>query len=270
MSSIHPQPGGKGAPLPEAPLPAPRIPTADEANLEWIRRQYRNNLIEKVRLSYFVKSPPDFHPPVNSPNARPHSYRVSLAEMQRMRIQRLQYQLAIHARNLYEGSVENWDDWESDLQSYVQALQEHEYMEMRGGESRDPFLITGERQVDRDILDTVMKNISPPAGRSTPVLSWETKRVSPVATRRGNRANKRFMRMGVAAVGAAFLIAPMWLCILVLDTHQALWTTTIFVAVFGVMMAFVLHDNIAVLSATAAYAAVLVVFVALVAEKDQS
>lgn len=142
-------------------------------------------------------------------------------------------------------------------------------MEKRGGESRDPFLITGERQVDRDILDTVMKNTRAPAGRSTPVLGWETKHVSPVATRRGNRSQKRFIRIGIAAIGAAFLITPMWLCILVLNTRQALWMTTIFVAVFGAMMAFVLHENLAVLSATAAYSAVLVVFVALVAEKDE-
>lgn len=143
-------------------------------------------------------------------------------------------------------------------------------MERRGGESRDPFLITGQRRVDRDLLERVMENIRPPTGRSRLVLNWETKRISPVATRGDNRSEKLLMRAGVAAVGAAFLIAPMWLCILTLDTRQALWTTTIFVAVFGIMMAFVLHDNIAVLSATAAYAAVLVVFVALVAEKEES
>jgi hypothetical protein len=39
---------------------------------------------------------------------------------------------------------------------------------------------------------------------------------------------------------------------------------------FGLIMAFVLHDNIAVLSATAVYSAVLVVFVALVAETEES
>lgn len=73
--------------------------------------------------------------------------------------------------------------------------------------------------------------------------------------------------MGVAAVGALFLKASMWLCILALNTLQALWVATMFVAAFGLMIAFVLHDNIAVHSATAAYAAVLVVFVALVAER---
>jgi hypothetical protein len=82
-------------------------------------------------------------------------------------------------------------------------------MERRGRESRDPFLITDERQVDRDILDTVMKNVSPPARGSIPVLNWETKRVSPVATRRDNRSEKLFTRVCVAAVSAVFLIAPM-------------------------------------------------------------
>lgn len=143
-------------------------------------------------------------------------------------------------------------------------------MERRGAESRDPFLITGQRKLDRDLLGRVMENMKRPTGRSKLVLKWETRRISPVATRGDNRFGKLLMRACVAAVGAAFLIAPMWLCILTLDTRQALWTTTNFVAVFGIMMAFILHDHIAVLSATAAYAAVLVVFVASVAEKESS
>lgn len=100
----------------------PPAPAADEACQEWVRKQYRDNLIEKIRLSYFVKPPLDYHPPASAPDDRPRSYRISLAEMQRMRIQRLQYKLAVHARNLYEGPVQNWKDWESDLQSYSKNL----------------------------------------------------------------------------------------------------------------------------------------------------
>ncbi|RSL66554.1 hypothetical protein CEP54_003640 [Fusarium duplospermum] len=100
--------------------PGPLAPV--EAGQEWIRRQYRDNLIEKIRLSHFVKRPLDYHSPANAPDDRPRSYRISLAEMQRMRIQRLQYKLAVHARNLYEGPVANWEDWESDLQSYGEKV----------------------------------------------------------------------------------------------------------------------------------------------------
>ena len=106
--------------------------------------------------------------------------------------------------------------------------------------------------------------------KSTLVLRWEERNIPPVSTRTENRAGRRFARIGVAAVGATFMVGPMWLLILVVDTLQALWTTTVFVAAFGLMMAFALEDNVAVLSATAAYAAVLVVFVALVAESEST
>lgn len=157
----------------------------------------------------------------------------------------------------------------------VQALQDYDYMEQRGADERDPFLITGERVIDRQILVKAMGGMTldnnPFDENPRPVpVRWEHARMSSVSTRRDNRHRKFFVRVSVAAVGAAFLIGPMWLLIKVFDTMVALWSTTVFVGVFGLMMACVLQDNIAVLSATAAYAAVLVVFVALVAETDRT
>ncbi|RSL72964.1 hypothetical protein CEP53_000910 [Fusarium sp. AF-6] len=264
----YPAHQANNARVPPTP-PAPEVSNIDKRNQEWIRCQYKDNLIGGVKLFSHARRPSTYVPPAYAIDNWPRSYRVNLAEMQRMRIQRLQYKLAYHARDLYKAEVDSWEAWEKDLQDYIQAVQEHDYMQKRGGESRDPFLITGERQGDRDILDTVMKDIRLPSQKST-AFKWEMERISPVATRRDKRAENQIARLGVATIGAAFLIAPMWLCILVLDTLQALWMTTIFVAVFGIMMAFVLPESLAVLSATAAYAAVLVVFVALVAEKGES
>jgi hypothetical protein len=64
----------------------------------------------------------------------------------------------------------------------------------------------------------------------------------------------------MAAIGGAFLIGPM----LVMVLHKSLLTTlltSVCVIVFGVILAFALDDPFDVLSGTAAYAAVLVVFV---------
>lgn len=68
-------------------------------------------------------------------------------------------------------------------------------------------------------------------------------------------------RISMAVIGGAFLIGPM----LVMVLHKSLLTTfltsSVFVVIFGIVLAFALDNPFNVLSGTAAYAAVLVVFV---------
>ncbi|KAK4671884.1 hypothetical protein QC764_0099820 [Podospora pseudoanserina] len=240
----------------------------DLENLEaWISDNYRDNLITRIDRWNLPWEP------------RPHasdafSYCVSIAQLQRMRIQRLQIELTIAARTIYEGASEesdkNWGGWSKKLSEYVLAVQEHDYMEQRGLGKKDPFLVSGDRCMDRKVLEKVMEGFTiEPSTDEPPLRTWKKTRRPPVPTRGDNRLKKLLARIGIAAIGTAFLIAPMWLLIWVVweDTWVALWSTTIFVAVFGVLMACVLENEIAVLSASAAYAAVLVVFVALVAEQ---
>jgi hypothetical protein len=66
-----------------------------------------------------------------------------------------------------------------------------------------------------------------------------------------------------AIVGGIFLIGPMWLMVLHKTRTTALVSTTVFVVVFGLIMALFLDKMMDVLSRTAAYAAVLIVFVGL-------
>lgn len=148
-------------------------------------------------------------------------------------------------------------------------------MEQRGSGGRDPFLTTGGRYIDRKVVEQVIHGFqlsestdSNPAGEPS-LRVWQTTRRDPVRTRGDDRLKKLLARIGIASIGTAFLIALMWLLIWVVweDTWVALWSTTILVAVFGVLMACVLENEIVVLSPSAAYAAVLVVFVALVAER---
>ncbi|KIX99628.1 uncharacterized protein Z520_04262 [Fonsecaea multimorphosa CBS 102226] len=81
---------------------------------------------------------------------------------------------------------------------------------------------------------------------------------------KGNeRATKRalFQRIGMAFMGGAFLIGPMLVMVLHPSQLTALLTTSLCVFAFGLIMALYLDDPFNVLSATAAYAAVLVVFI---------
>lgn len=70
-------------------------------------------------------------------------------------------------------------------------------------------------------------------------------------------------RLAIAATGAFFLLAPMWLMVLHRTLYTALVSTTVFVILFGFIMAWYLEGEMDVMSSTAAYAAVLVVFVGL-------
>jgi Family of unknown function (DUF6594) len=138
---------------------------------------------------------------------------------------------------------------------------------------KDPFYVSGERIVERHMLQVVMegKEIEEDPLRIAPsVGKWETGNGWPEpigGTRDENfqRAwNKGFQqRVGAAVVGGIFLIGPMWLMVLHKTLYTALVSTTVFVVVFGLLMALFLDKLMDVLSSTAAYAAVLVVFVGL-------
>lgn len=104
-------------------------------------------------------------------------------------------------------------------------------------------------------------------------LRWETSRAEwetdearpePIGGRRDANLRQAWLlgfmeRLSVALVGGAFLIGPMWLMVLDPRLHTALVSTTVYVAFFGLLMAYHLDDLKDVMSSTAAYAAVLVV-----------
>lgn len=145
---------------------------------------------------------------------------------------------------------------------------------------RDPFYVTGERFVDRCILQVAMRdkeNEADPLHWTKATGRWETGDIQPDpigGTRDGNFRQawvKGFRRrIGVATIGGIFLIVPMWLMVLHNTLYTALVSTTVFVAMFGLLMALFLEKLMDVLSTTAAYAAVLVVFVGLTTTKNTS
>ncbi|OTA75455.1 hypothetical protein M434DRAFT_402657 [Hypoxylon sp. CO27-5] len=200
----------------------------------------------------------------------PDGYYINLSDLQRMRLRKLQAKLVQDVVSLRFGD-ETPPNWDYDLHQYIEALQDYEYMVKFSEDKRDPFIVTAERFVDGVLMRNAMTKVeaqpkelrpfhfSPPSSDDlTPITIPRTE-----ATFRGFIA-----RIGVAAAGCLFLIVPMWIMVL----HNTLWTglatTTAFVAVFGLLMAYVLSENVHVLSSSAAYAAVLVVFTGLTVNPD--
>ncbi|CAM1505788.1 Fc.00g114250.m01.CDS01 [Cosmosporella sp. VM-42] len=202
---------------------------------------------------------------------RPHegkSFRVSFAEMQRMRLRKLQCKLVEHAVQIDQHGKEP-DHWESDLQDYVKAIQDYDYMIQQSQSSRDPFLVTGERMIDDFVIRTTLGRLQDQEFGETITVPgpWEQDS-QPIW---GTRSTTVFQtwaqgfkeRILMATVGGFFLIGPMWLMVLRNSLYTSLISTTVLVAAFGFLMACFVEKPKEVMSGTAAYAAVLVVFVGL-------
>lgn len=146
----------------------------------------------------------------------------------------------------------------------VQGLQDYDYMdEFSQTRSIDPFHMSGQGKLDRIILDASLAGIEKRRMKMRDAQRWDKEIKAFIPSRSDSRYKRLFSRIVLSAVGARFLIGPMWLMMLETGMYVALISTSAFVIVFGVMMACVLNVHIHVLSSTAAYAAVLVVFVGL-------
>ncbi|KAM7201626.1 hypothetical protein V8F33_003175, partial [Rhypophila sp. PSN 637] len=212
-------------------------------------------------------------------------FRISFAEVQRMKIRKLQCQLVRHVVKMRLDGHES-PGWEDTLEKYsmpytsflssLHALQDHDYMEKRSKSIRDPFLATGEYAVDNYVLNCNIDNILADDSSiklASSLRPWEPHQTrdplhnfEPICgTRSGNIARSWYHgfknRVVLAALGGAFLIGPMWLMVLRAGDLTGLIATTGFVAAFGITMAYFLEEGKDVLASTAAYAAVLVVFV---------
>ncbi|OTA56869.1 hypothetical protein K449DRAFT_335950 [Hypoxylon sp. EC38] len=195
----------------------------------------------------------------------PDGYYINLSDLQRMRLRKLQAKLVQDVVNLRFGN-EAPPDWDWHLHQYVQALQDHEYMVKFSESKKDPFIVTAHRFADHILMRNAM-NIPEARPKELPAFNFPGRSsddLTPITIPRSKATFRGFMaRIGIAAVGCLFLIVPMWIMVL----HNTLWTglvtTTAFVAAFGLLMAYVLSESAHVLSSSAAYAAVLVVFTGL-------
>jgi hypothetical protein len=147
----------------------------------------------------------------------------------------------------------------------VQDLKDYDYMGKHVQLPQDPFYVTGERYVDRCMLQAAMKNEE---DDGDPLLcketsrKWETANIRPEpigGTRDENYQQARIRgfraRVGVAAIDSIFLIVPIWLMVPHDTFYTVLVSTTVFVAVFGLVIAVFLEKLMDVLSTTTAYVA---------------
>ncbi|KAK3996516.1 hypothetical protein QBC44DRAFT_377723 [Cladorrhinum sp. PSN332] len=212
---------------------------------KWIWDNYGKGLVKTIK-PFFSSDGGD---------REPTSYRISLAKVQRVHLLRLRVKLVKrvadwngsggqHKPGDTQGDLHR--DWEDDLHRYGTLL-------------------------NREILNTAFNGLKSGVVNENlddqiPVWTWEKEgaRFGPIVPSRTHNGLRQFLkRVTVSLIGAGFLIGQMWLMMLEKDLNVALGSTAAFVVIFGVMMASVLDEHIHVLSSTAAYAAVLVVFVGL-------
>lgn len=151
------------------------------------------------------------------------------------------------------------------------------------GRNEDPFILTTEKTADRRLIQDVAEEWredystyitkdldkfnrdygrswrpADPADGGIPDLEFFGSRVD---MNRKQAAKAYLNKVVMAAIGGAFLIGPMLLMVLHKTLLTTLLTSSICVFAFGLLMAMFLEKPFDVLSATAAYAAVLVVFI---------
>jgi hypothetical protein len=138
----------------------------------------------------------------------------------------------------------------------------------------DPFLATGERFIDMMAIYRAMQSVSKKFYKtefeiidSIGPWKWSEDSAAIGGTRHksveSSETRSFYKRLGIATLGGVFLLAPMWLMVLHHTLYTALVSTTVSVVVFGLVMAWFLENVSDVALSTAAYAAVLVVFVGL-------
>ncbi|KAK2752993.1 hypothetical protein CKAH01_06234 [Colletotrichum kahawae] len=137
-------------------------------------------------------------------------------------------------------------------------------MQHRSRSARDPFLATGKYAIDDHVLGCNIGNRLDAAQDMKIVrslMSWQDDWHHDDKHSRYSLCDNLWKRVVCAIIGGAFLVGPMWLMVLNDELYKTLLITTGFVTTFGLVMASILKEGKDVLGSTAAYAAVLVVFV---------
>lgn len=130
-------------------------------------------------------------------------------------------------------------------------------------EALDPTNLEWDGNLSEDRIIQFLKELSPygphEPGDQDVKRFWDTRTNAAKAQKRENYAKRAVM----AVIGGAFLVGPMLIMVLHPGLVTSLVTTSACVVVFGLVIALpgLLDKPSDVLSATAAYAAVLVVFV---------
>ena len=151
-------------------------------------------------------------------------------------------------------------------------MRDNDFMHSCVKRDRDPFIVSSKLPIDAWVMKRAIEAI-PEERRSD--SQWKGAigfaestgpDGEPIGGTRNVTAKKKSLagfinRLTYAFIGGLFLVGPMWLMVLYNRHYTSLVTTTVCVFLFGLIMARALDEPIHVLNVTAAYAAVLVVFV---------
>ncbi|CAJ2500530.1 Uu.00g033830.m01.CDS01 [Anthostomella pinea] len=215
---------------------------------------------------------------------------MNFAELQRMYLRALQIDLVNIVTDLqFKNAIELetlgvMSKMDSTLRTYIQAVRDHKYMTDAAQTAEDPFIVSSERGADCSVLEHAMtrarkglQELDPefkkeiiPTGPWSRVADGED--ALPIGgTRHESLARLRHhdfsLRALAGALGAAFLIGPMWLLALKPDLVFDLAATTVCVTLFGLLLAVIVEKPDQVFAGTLAYAAVLMVFVGVIIQE---
>jgi hypothetical protein len=145
-------------------------------------------------------------------------------------------------------------------------MKDYDYVHTCIKRRKDPFVVTSKRIIDRKVLKYALSKLTKPPFDFSLIRDPLEKQREPIGGTRlkayeAARLKIFVENLGMAAVGGGFLVGPMWLMVLHNTLYTTLVTTTVCVSLFGAIMSWRLGGPMEVLSATAAYAAVLVVFI---------
>ena len=152
----------------------------------------------------------------------------------------------------------------------AQAVRDYDFIISCVERPHDPFIMTSMRELEAGILRFELSHVPTELRRAKG--GWDMINVADPKQRDGStrgeltrkaRLQGFFGRLAMALFGGVFLVGPMWLMVLDNKRYTSLISTSVFVFAFAIVMAVTLYKEtmVTVMSATAAYAAVLVVFV---------
>ncbi|KAH6627499.1 hypothetical protein F5144DRAFT_652073 [Chaetomium tenue] len=115
-------------------------------------------------------------------------FRVSFAEMQRLKLRKLQVKLVDHAIDMFVSKQESVG-WEKNLEKYTQALKDYDYMLETSKLPQDYFYATGERAADRYVIRRLagdLDGLGDQTNKVAPVELWDDENMTIGGTRNRN------------------------------------------------------------------------------------
>ncbi|KFX96501.1 hypothetical protein V490_03316 [Pseudogymnoascus sp. VKM F-3557] len=199
---------------------------------------------------------------------------INLVELQRLNIYALRKKLANKAIDIIEEeslSDEHASNIKGPMSDYCNALRDFDYMQQKVNHDikRDPFYLMYSRWCDWEIMRPMVEGLYEPDDERLLRIPRDHENPEMIGDARGwTRAQTRraslIKRFWFGIVGGLSLIAPMLLILLHHDRVTALATASVATVLFATTMAFYNGADaspLALVGATAAYAAVLIVLV---------